>query len=240
MPRPAAPLWPAAARAVAGLMRRAARGRVSRLPLLLRPAAWRQECSRGPSRVARPSVGGATSSSSPRRRRKSSLTPTSAATRTTSAIDASCRTPARDRSRWTTRSIALAGCSRTARVEAQHPPSARGSRSSATRRQRSSHERWSSSRHARVQSLQHVERLGTANLTDHNAVRAHAKRVAHECADRDLPLTFEVRGPAFQASTCCCTSRSSAASSIVITRSSPLSARRARSATSSCLNRCLR
>ena len=46
---------------------------------------------------------------------------------------------------------------------------------------------------AGVHRLQHVEALGAADLADDDAVGPHAKRVAHEVADRDLAATLDVR-----------------------------------------------
>ena len=51
---------------------------------------------------------------------------------------------------------------------------------------------------AGVHRLQHVERLRAADLTDDDAVGAHAQRVAHEIALRHLALAFERRRPRFQ------------------------------------------
>ena len=42
---------------------------------------------------------------------------------------------------------------------------------------------------------QHVERLRAADLADHDPVRPHPQRVAHEPADRDLAAALEVRRP---------------------------------------------
>ena len=44
----------------------------------------------------------------------------------------------------------------------------------------------------RVHRLEHVERLGAADLADDDAVGPHAQRVAHEVADRDLALALDV------------------------------------------------
>ena len=44
-----------------------------------------------------------------------------------------------------------------------------------------------------VHRLEHVERLGAADLADDDAVGSHAQRVAHEVADRDLAATLDVR-----------------------------------------------
>ena len=48
---------------------------------------------------------------------------------------------------------------------------------------------------ARVHRLEHVERLGAADLADDDAVRPHAQRVADELADRDLALALDVLRP---------------------------------------------
>ena len=47
---------------------------------------------------------------------------------------------------------------------------------------------------ARVHRLEHVERLGAANLADDDAVGPHAQRVADEIADADLALALDVGG----------------------------------------------
>src|SRR5436190_1102621 len=52
---------------------------------------------------------------------------------------------------------------------------------------------------ARVQRLQHVQRLGTADLAHDDAVGAHAQGVTDEVADRDLALALDVLRPALQA-----------------------------------------
>ena len=46
---------------------------------------------------------------------------------------------------------------------------------------------------ARVHRLEHVERLGAADLADDDPVGAHAQAVADEVADRDLALALDVR-----------------------------------------------
>ncbi len=48
---------------------------------------------------------------------------------------------------------------------------------------------------ARVHRLEHVERLGAADLADDDAVGAHAQGVADELADPDLALALDVRRP---------------------------------------------
>ena len=48
---------------------------------------------------------------------------------------------------------------------------------------------------ARVHRLEHVERLGAANLADDDPVGPHAERVADEIADRDLALALDVLRP---------------------------------------------
>ena len=45
---------------------------------------------------------------------------------------------------------------------------------------------------ARVHRLEHVERLGAADLADDDAVGPHAQRVADQLADRDLTLALDV------------------------------------------------
>ena len=45
---------------------------------------------------------------------------------------------------------------------------------------------------AGVHRLEHVEGLGAADLTDDDAVGAHAQRVAHEIANGDLSVAFDV------------------------------------------------
>ena len=51
---------------------------------------------------------------------------------------------------------------------------------------------------AGVHRLQHVERLATADLTDHDPVRPHPQRVADQVADGDLALALEVGRPVLQ------------------------------------------
>ena len=48
---------------------------------------------------------------------------------------------------------------------------------------------------AGVHGLEHVERLGAANLADDDAVGAHAQGVADELANLDLAAAFDVRRP---------------------------------------------
>ncbi|MCY1550666.1 hypothetical protein D9M68_869350 [compost metagenome] len=50
---------------------------------------------------------------------------------------------------------------------------------------------------ARVHGLQHVDRLGTAHLTNDDAVGPHAQRVAHQRTLRDLALALDVHRPRF-------------------------------------------
>ena len=52
---------------------------------------------------------------------------------------------------------------------------------------------------ARVHRLEHVERLGAAHLADDDPVGAHAQRVAHEVADRDVALALDVRRASLEA-----------------------------------------
>ena len=73
---------------------------------------------------------------------------------------------------------------------------------------------------ARVHGLQHVERLGAADLADDDAVGPHAQRVAHELADRrSSPSPSMFGGRDSRRITCRWCSWSSAASSIVTMRS---------------------
>ena len=111
-----------------------------------------------------------------------------------------CARPSRSRSRWTTRSIALAACWRTATCGSATSAisasvSMRRSASAAGVRVHGGHR----SVVSRVQRLQHVERLRAAHLADDDAIGAHAQRVAHELADRHLSPTLEVRGTALEA-----------------------------------------
>ncbi len=48
---------------------------------------------------------------------------------------------------------------------------------------------------ARVHRLEHVDRLGAANLTDDDAVGPHAESVPHEVADANLALPLDVGRP---------------------------------------------
>ena len=48
---------------------------------------------------------------------------------------------------------------------------------------------------AGVHRLEHVERLGAANLADDDPVGPHAQRVPDEVADRDLALALDVLRP---------------------------------------------
>ena len=52
---------------------------------------------------------------------------------------------------------------------------------------------------ARVHRLEHVERLGAANLADDDPVGAHAQGVPDELADLDLAAAFDVRRAATRA-----------------------------------------
>ena len=52
---------------------------------------------------------------------------------------------------------------------------------------------------ASVHRLQHVQRLGTAHLADHDPVGPHAKRVSHQRAELDRPPALDVRRPRLQA-----------------------------------------
>ena len=50
-----------------------------------------------------------------------------------------------------------------------------------------------------VHRLEHVERLGASDLADDDPVGPHAQGVAHEVADRDLTLSFDVLRPRLEA-----------------------------------------
>ena len=123
---------------------------------------------------------------------------------------------------WTRRSIADAACSRMARIGRSKPAistivSSRDERVAGRvgvqRRQRAVV--------AGVHRLEHVERLGAADLADDDAVGPHAQRVAHQVADRDLALALDVRRAGSRAARRgAAASRSSAASSMVTMRSS--------------------
>ena len=52
---------------------------------------------------------------------------------------------------------------------------------------------------ARVHRLEHVQRLGAANLADDDPVRPHAQRVADELADPHLALALDVRRAGLEA-----------------------------------------
>ncbi len=52
---------------------------------------------------------------------------------------------------------------------------------------------------ARVHRLEHVERLGAADLADDDAIGAHAERVPQEIPDRHGALTLDVRRPRLEA-----------------------------------------
>ena len=52
---------------------------------------------------------------------------------------------------------------------------------------------------AGVHGLEHVERLSTSDLADHDAIGSHAQGVADQVTDLDLTPTLHVGGPAFQA-----------------------------------------
>jgi hypothetical protein len=49
-----------------------------------------------------------------------------------------------------------------------------------------------------VHRLQHVERLGAADLAEDDAVRAHSQRVAQQIAHRNLAAAFKVGRAGFQ------------------------------------------
>ena len=50
-----------------------------------------------------------------------------------------------------------------------------------------------------VHRLQHIERFSTADLADHNSVRAHSQCVLHQVANGDLAAPFHIGRPALQA-----------------------------------------
>jgi len=49
-----------------------------------------------------------------------------------------------------------------------------------------------------VHRLEHVERLATTHLADHDSVRSHAEGVPDQIADRDLALALDVGRPALK------------------------------------------
>ncbi len=49
-----------------------------------------------------------------------------------------------------------------------------------------------------VHRRQHVQRLGTTHLTDHDTVWAHPQAVAHQLTLANLPPPLDVRRPCFQ------------------------------------------
>ena len=51
---------------------------------------------------------------------------------------------------------------------------------------------------ARVHRLKHIERLGAADLAQNDAIRTHAKRIAHKIALGNLTPPFQVWRPCFQ------------------------------------------
>ena len=51
---------------------------------------------------------------------------------------------------------------------------------------------------ARVHRLEHVERLGAADLSDDDAIGTHAQRVPHEIPDGDCPFSLDVRRPSLE------------------------------------------
>ena len=51
---------------------------------------------------------------------------------------------------------------------------------------------------AGVHGLQHVERLGAADLTDQDPIRAHPEAVAKQLPDRQLAFAFDVGRPVLQ------------------------------------------
>ena len=104
------------------------------------------------------------------------------------------REPSTSREIWTSRSNALEICSRIARSGRSTPAvstsvSSRGER--VARRVRV--DRRQRALVARVHRLEHVERLGAADLADDDPVGAHAQGVADELANPDLALALDVR-----------------------------------------------
>ena len=91
----------------------------------------------------------------------------------------------RSRSRWTIRSSAEATCWRIARIGRSKPAISTivSMRASASRGRVGVHGRQRAVV-AGVHRLQHVERLGAADLADDDPVGPHAQRVAHQVADR--------------------------------------------------------
>ncbi len=103
------------------------------------------------------------------------------------------REPSRKRSTWTMRFSADAICSRMARVGRSKPAISTivSRRASASRGALActveSEPSWPG-----VHRLEHVQGLGAADLTDDDAIGAHAQGVAHEIANGDLALAFDV------------------------------------------------
>ena len=106
------------------------------------------------------------------------------------------REPSTRRWIWTSRSKALEICSRIARSGRSTP----AVRTSVSRRDERVARRVRVDRRqralvARVHRLEHVERLGAANLADDDPVGAHAQGVPDELADANLALALDVRRP---------------------------------------------
>ena len=106
------------------------------------------------------------------------------------------RVPSLRRSWWTIRSTAEAICSRIARsgqLDAGHEDHRLESGEHVARRV------GVAGRHravvAGVHGLEHVERLTAAALADDDAIGPHAQGVAHQLADGDRALAFDVRRP---------------------------------------------
>ena len=51
---------------------------------------------------------------------------------------------------------------------------------------------------ARVHRLQHIDDFITANLTDHDPIRAHAQRISNQFASGDIAFALDVGRPRFQ------------------------------------------
>ena len=117
----------------------------------------------------------------------------------TSAISTTRRAPSASRSSWTTRSIPRRACSEIAVVgqaDAGHQGEGLDPRDRVAGRVRV---------HGRerpvvagVERGQQVERLGAADLADHDPVRAHPQRVAEQVADRHLSPALDARRPALE------------------------------------------
>ena len=118
---------------------------------------------------------------------------TSDSIRCTSVIAVTRREPSSSRSRWTIRSSAdddLLADRADRQVVAGHQHHRLDPGERVARRVRV--HRGERAVVARVHRLEHVERLGAADLADDDPVGPHAQRVADELADRDLALALDV------------------------------------------------